>query len=241
MIRPENGMATQNLLDKFREFSIPQISNPIAALHALEDINSRMEEKGMGRIPDTVLHARFVHALPVEYDHAKETLQSMKNRDRDEIIRVVSTRYSNLPQRRGRSARPDRLNLHSSRAKVEAGAVHDGVTVATAGAAGAAAVAGTAVVEVATPAPVVLAVIQVGSKGAVEAATAPVAVGVAAVEVVVIRPPAAVGAAGGGATGERSASRRRFCAQVRYVLRFWPRGEGLPIRLHDTDNRSARR
>ena len=53
----------------------------------------------MGQIPDTVLHARFVHALPAEYDHAKETLQLMKNRDRDEIIRVVSTRYFNLPQK----------------------------------------------------------------------------------------------------------------------------------------------
>ena len=67
--------------------------------------------------------------------------------------------------------------MRSSQAKVEAGAVHDGVAVATAGAAGAAAVARTAVVEVATRAPVVLAVIQVDSKGAVQATTAPVAVG----------------------------------------------------------------
>ena len=92
---------------------------------------------------------------------------------------------------------------------MEARAAHDVVAIATAGAAGAAAVAGTAMVEVTTVVPVVPAVIQVGSKGAVEATTAPVAVGVAAVEVVVIRPPAAVGTAGGGATGERSAPRRR--------------------------------
>ena len=84
--------------------------------------------------------------------------------------------------------------------------MHGGVAVATAGAAGAAAVAGTVVVEVATAA--VLAVIQVDPKGAVEAKTAPVAVGVAAAEIIVIRPPAAVGAAGGGATGARSAPRR---------------------------------
>ena len=58
----------------------------------------------MVRIPDTVLHARFVRALPAEYDHAKETLQSMKNRDRDEIIRVVSTRYFNLPPKKGGEA-----------------------------------------------------------------------------------------------------------------------------------------
>ena len=68
---PENEVATQRLFDKFREVSIPQSSNPIAALHALEDINNQMEEKRMGRIPDTVLHARFVRTLPTEYDYAK--------------------------------------------------------------------------------------------------------------------------------------------------------------------------
>ena len=87
--------------------------------------------------------------------------------------------------------------------------MHDEVAVATAGAAGAAAVAGTAVMEVAKAVPVVLAVLQVDPKGAIQATTAPVAMGVAAVEVVVIRPAAAVGDAGGRATGERSAPRRR--------------------------------
>ena len=104
----ENEVATQHLFDKLHEFSIPQNSNLIAALHALEDINNEMEENGRGRIPDVVLHARFVRALPAKYDHAKETPQSMKNRDKDEIIRVVSTRYFNLPQKKGaqRSSRP---------------------------------------------------------------------------------------------------------------------------------------
>ena len=101
------------------------------------------------------------------------------------------------------------MNMRSSRAILEAGAVHDGVAVATAGAARAAAVAGTAMVEVATTVSSSAGVIQMDPEGAVEASTAPVAMGVAAAEVVVIRPPAAVGAAGGGATGERSAQRRR--------------------------------
>ena len=62
---PENEVATQHLFDKFHEFSIPQNSNPIAALHALGDINNQMERKEMGRIPDTVLHARLsVRCLP---------------------------------------------------------------------------------------------------------------------------------------------------------------------------------
>ena len=92
---------------------------------------------------------------------------------------------------------------------MEAGAADDGVAVETARAAGAAAVAGTAMVERATAVPVVLAVVQLDPEGAVDATTAPVAVEVAAAEVVVTRPPAAVGAAGGGATGEWSAPRRR--------------------------------
>ena len=33
---PKNEVATQHLFDKFHEFSIPQNSNPIAALHALQ-------------------------------------------------------------------------------------------------------------------------------------------------------------------------------------------------------------
>ena len=125
---------------------------------------------------------------------------------------------------------------------MEAGAAHDGVTVATAVAAGTADVAGTAMVEVATAVPVVLAVIHVDPKRAVEATTAPVAKGAAAAEVVVKRPPAAVGAAGGGAAGERSAPRRRAISclgapspQVLDTRRV------LPIRLDDTSNGAARR
>ena len=98
---PDSEVATQRLYDKFHEFTIPPHSDPIAALHDLEDINNQMHEKGIGRIPEAVLHARFVRALPDEYSLVKETLQAMKNRDRDEIIRMVSTRHSNLPQKKG--------------------------------------------------------------------------------------------------------------------------------------------
>ena len=75
---PESEVATHRRYDKFHEFAIPPHSNPIAAFHDLEYINNQMYEKGIGRIPDTVLHARFVRALPVEYSLVKETLQSMK-------------------------------------------------------------------------------------------------------------------------------------------------------------------
>ena len=98
---PDSEVATQRLYDKFHEFTIPPHSDPIAALHDLEDINNQMHEKGIGRIPEAVLHARFVRALPDEYSLVKETLQAMKNRDRDEIIRMVSTRHSNLPRKNG--------------------------------------------------------------------------------------------------------------------------------------------
>ena len=98
---PDSEVATQRLYDKFHEFTIPPHSDPIAALHDLEDINNQMHEKGIGRIPEAVLHEGFVRALPDEYSLVKETLQAMKNRDRDEIIRMVSTRHSNLPQKKG--------------------------------------------------------------------------------------------------------------------------------------------
>ena len=98
---PDSEVATQRLYDKFHEFTIPPHSDPIAALHDLEDINNQMHEKGIGRIPEAVLHARFVRALPDEYSLVKKMLQTMKNRDRDEIIRMVSTRHSNLPQKKG--------------------------------------------------------------------------------------------------------------------------------------------
>ena len=98
---PDSEVATQRLYDKFHEFAIPPHSDPITALHDLEDTNNQMHEKGIGRIPDAVVHALFVRALPDEYSLVKETLQAMKNRDRDEIIRMVSTRHSNLPRKNG--------------------------------------------------------------------------------------------------------------------------------------------
>ena len=61
---PESEMATQRLYDKFHEFAIPPHSSPIAALHDLENINHQMYEKGIGRIPETVLHARFCFRHP---------------------------------------------------------------------------------------------------------------------------------------------------------------------------------
>ena len=93
-------MTTQKLYDKFHYFSIPPNGNPIEALHALENRNNQMAEKEMG-VPNTFLHARFVRALPDEYGHVKATLQQMKNRDRPEIIRMIGTRYSTLPQKKG--------------------------------------------------------------------------------------------------------------------------------------------
>ena len=121
---PDSEVATQRLYDKFHEFAIPPHSDPITALHDLEDTNNQMHEKGIGRIPDAVLHARFVRALPDEYSLVKETLQSMRNRDRDEIIRMVSTRHSNLPQKKGaqRSSRQPEQAFASSESGNRSGA-----------------------------------------------------------------------------------------------------------------------
>ena len=116
---PESEVAT----DKFYDFTIPPKCNPIEAFHALKDINRQMAETGMG-IPDTFLHTRFVRALPDEYSHVKTTLQAMKNRDRAEIIRMVSTRYSPLPQTKGsqRSSRPLEQAFFSSESGGRSGA-----------------------------------------------------------------------------------------------------------------------
>ena len=121
---PDSEVATQRLYDKFHEFTIPPHSDPITALHDLEDTNNQMHEKGIGRIPDAVVHARFVRALPDEYSLVKETLQAMKNRDRDEIIRMVSTRHSNLPRKNGaqRSSRQPEQAFASSESGNRSGA-----------------------------------------------------------------------------------------------------------------------
>ena len=163
----------------------------------------------MGRIPDTVLHACFVLALPAENDHAKETQQSIKNRNRDEIVGVISTRYSNLPQKKGaqRSSRPPEHAFFSSESGGRSGARRGrgrnrgggrgssrgenssgggGHTSSSSAGGNTGGFQGS----------------STGNNGASSS-------GVAAAEVIVIRPPPAVGAAGGGATGERSAPRRR--------------------------------
>ena len=121
---PDSEVATQRFYDKFHEFAIPPHSDHIAALHDLEDTNNQMHEKGIGRIPDAVLHARFVRALPDEYSLVKEMLQAMRNRDRDEIIRMVSTRHSNLPRKNGaqRSSRQPEQAFASSESGSRSGA-----------------------------------------------------------------------------------------------------------------------
>ena len=103
--------------------SFPLTGNPIEAHHALEDTNNQMAEKGMG-IPDTFLHACFARALPDEYSHVKTTLQAMKNRDRAEIIRMVGTWYSTLPQKKGsqRSSRPPKQTFFSGESGGRSGA-----------------------------------------------------------------------------------------------------------------------
>ena len=128
----ESEVATQTLYDKFHDFTIPPNSNPIEALHALEDTNNQMSEKGM-EIPDTFLHARFVRALHDEYGHVKVMLQAMKNRDRAEIIVWSAHGAPPCPRRSGRSGRLGRPSKRSFRAKDAAGVVRDEVVAAIEG------------------------------------------------------------------------------------------------------------
>ena len=122
---PQSQVATQKLHDKFHYFNIPPNSNPIEALHALliRNTNTQMAEEGMG-IPDTFLHARFFRALLDEFNHVQAIWQAMKNRDRAEIIRMVGTKYSTLPQKKGsqRSSRPPEQAFFSSESGGRSGA-----------------------------------------------------------------------------------------------------------------------
>ena len=58
---PDNEVATQRLYDKFYEFAIPPHSDPIAALHDLEDTNNQMHEKGIsdGSLVQYCTHVSF--------------------------------------------------------------------------------------------------------------------------------------------------------------------------------------
>ena len=124
---------------------------------------------------------------------------------------MVSTRYSNLPQNKGaqRSSRPPEHAFFPSESGGRSGAQR--FCGRNRGGGRGSSCGPTTVVEITTAVPVALAVIQVDPKGEVEATTAPVAVGVAAAEVVVRRPPVAVGAASGGAIGESTPRRRAIC------------------------------
>ena len=181
---PGSEVATQKLFYKFHDFTIPPNGNSIEALHALEDTNNQMTEKGMG-ILDTFLHVRFVRAL---------AQQAMKNCDRAEIIRMNGTRYSTLPEKKGsqRSSRPPKQTFF--RAKAATGEVRDGVVTAVAGAPRTVAAAGSAIrVEVAA------------AEDAAAAPVVPTVVATAAVADLM----AAVGDATEGAKTRRSAPRRR--------------------------------
>ena len=66
-----------------------------------------MGTKSESKIPDLVLHARFVRALPDEYAHVKETLLSMKEQNRAKIVRMIGARFSNFtPEKEGAAIVP---------------------------------------------------------------------------------------------------------------------------------------
>ena len=192
---PENEVATQKLFDKFHDFTIPPNSNPIEALHALEGMNNQMVEKGVG-IPDTFLHTHFVCALSDKNGHAKATLQAMRHCDRAEIIRMVGTRYSTLPQRKAsqRSSWPPEQTFFSRKRGDRSSARRGHGRVAGAPTAVTAAGAAT----------------KVEVTGAEEAAATPAVVATAAVVDLL----AAVGDATGGTTSGRRAPQRRATSSL---------------------------
>ena len=197
---PESEVATQKLFDQFHDFVIPPNSNPVTALHNLESLNTLMGEKGMESLPDTFLHARFVRALPEEYSNTKETLQSMKNRTRDEIVRMVGA--PTCPRKRGHIGHPEPRTRRFYRARAETEAARGEAVGATAAVRAVAAAEETAAIV-----GLMAAAAEVKTTAAVEAVAAP-AVAAVAVEALNAR-RAAVSAATGRVTSEGTAPRRR--------------------------------
>ena len=239
----ENEVATEHLFDKFHEFSIPQNSNHIAALHAFEVINNQMGEKGMGEIPDTVLHARFAHALSAEYDHAKETLQSRKKtgqgRDHSRGQHAV---LQPTPQKRGakRSSRPSEHAFFSSEsgdrrdARPGRGRNHGGGQGSSSGgnssSEGGRSSSGSASGNTGG--------FQGSSRGSNGASNC----GSGSDGGSCNTPPGRCWCCREGATRERRAPRKRAILYLGALgAQVWPRKECLPIRRDDTGNGAARR
>ncbi|CAB1108995.1 unnamed protein product [Ectocarpus sp. CCAP 1310/34] len=84
---PESQVATQELLSKFQNFAMPADKNPTESLIAMEQLASRLNERGV-KVEASFVLSLFLSALPAEYDHAKLTLQSAPTLDRGEVIRV---------------------------------------------------------------------------------------------------------------------------------------------------------
>ncbi|CAN0392846.1 unnamed protein product, partial [Hapterophycus canaliculatus] len=73
---PQTQGATQNQFEQFNRFSIAPKDNPIEKLSQLEDLANRLREKGIAT-DARFLYARFLSALPPEYEHVRLTLQSV--------------------------------------------------------------------------------------------------------------------------------------------------------------------
>ncbi|CAM9984192.1 unnamed protein product, partial [Hapterophycus canaliculatus] len=56
--------------EQFNRFSIAPKDNPIEKLSQLEDLANRLREKGIAT-DARFLYARFLSALPPEYEHAR--------------------------------------------------------------------------------------------------------------------------------------------------------------------------
>ncbi|CAB1101570.1 unnamed protein product [Ectocarpus sp. CCAP 1310/34] len=72
---PESQVATQELLSKFQNFAMAADKNPTESFIAMEQLASRLNERGVKAEAPCVL-SLLLSALPAEHDHAKLTLQS---------------------------------------------------------------------------------------------------------------------------------------------------------------------
>ena len=121
---------TQRVKGRLKSYTIssttspfPPTATPLRHFMHLKTQTTKWLRRGWESLTPSCTRV-FVRVLPDEYDHIKATLQAIKNRDRAEIILMVGTRYSTLPQKKGsqRLSRPPEQAVFSSESGSRRGA-----------------------------------------------------------------------------------------------------------------------
>jgi len=95
MHEPETEGTKVELLQRLLRFKVPSSTSPTSALLKLEGLADRLRERGIPLDPAFIL-VLFVMALPLEYEHTKNTLMGQASMERQDVLRRVNTQYGAL-------------------------------------------------------------------------------------------------------------------------------------------------